>query len=425
MTLTVAHERTQHAAGQGFFHSAWVDVAAEVPTNLFRYVYDCGSNAGAKARNRSIRQLAQSVVSQDPRGGLDIVFISHAHADHINGLVWLLGKRSKHSLRSADIVLPHMDFISRLMAVAATPRRLGHGSFATDYVVNGSGALRRRLNVGRVIEVSSSSTVADSSAGTDRGTDDPQAAAVDDAGSANRATLSHDTASGIPRGEIVQITDAETISVRAPDGTVIWELRTYVDPEVAGTRAAFMHRLGVGLSGILRGQRLTEWLRVISNRVSLVTTHASILRAAYGPRELNVTSMALFSGPPGRAIAQYHVAGRGSTASAWFSGEKSGWLGTGDAQLRWRLAAFKAHYGDHLDRIQTMTVPHHGSRENSNSLLFDAVRPTYAVIAASPRGGYSHPHLETLHAAAGAGAQIVIVNEDRRSEFVEAASYFI
>lgn len=101
--------RNQHPVGQGFFHSG------ELSGDGFRfhYVYDCGAMTPyAAAKKREIKAYRRDL------GKLNIntLFISHAHADHLNGVSELL----KGCTRVETILLPHIDVANRLIAFART-----------------------------------------------------------------------------------------------------------------------------------------------------------------------------------------------------------------------------------------------------------------------------------------------------------------
>ena len=68
--------------GQGFFHAGWVGF--QEAEERFFYVYDCGAmNKFASARDREIKKL-NALVGEGAR--LDLLVISHMHADHVNGI---------------------------------------------------------------------------------------------------------------------------------------------------------------------------------------------------------------------------------------------------------------------------------------------------------------------------------------------------
>lgn len=73
--------RTFHSIGQGAFYTE----DFFFPFLTFKVVYDCGTDSG------SIKSLNKYVdTSFQPKEKIDIIFVSHFHRDHINGLEHLL-----------------------------------------------------------------------------------------------------------------------------------------------------------------------------------------------------------------------------------------------------------------------------------------------------------------------------------------------
>jgi hypothetical protein len=88
-----------HPVGQGLFYSGQV--------NDFRFVYDCGTT-NAK------RYITDALDGYDVESPLDLLVISHFHADHMNGVKNLLGKTQ--GVR--EVVLPYLFPAERLLAGA-------------------------------------------------------------------------------------------------------------------------------------------------------------------------------------------------------------------------------------------------------------------------------------------------------------------
>ncbi|WP_162713499.1 MBL fold metallo-hydrolase [Brucella intermedia] len=83
--MILDNERRQHPVGQGFFHSGFILEDREIRLS---YVYDCGSMAAYKGeRDREIDSFHRQAANLKT---LDLLYLSHVHADHINGVEKLL-----------------------------------------------------------------------------------------------------------------------------------------------------------------------------------------------------------------------------------------------------------------------------------------------------------------------------------------------
>ncbi|MBR5075298.1 MAG: hypothetical protein IKX26_08780 [Bacteroidales bacterium] len=98
--------RTIHPVGQGAFYSETFR-DSETDRQLLTAVYDCGAdNKNAKERNKQIKDFGKPV---------NLLFVSHFHKDHTNGILDLL--RAQHEL--CKIVIPgvtHCRFIIDLVS---------------------------------------------------------------------------------------------------------------------------------------------------------------------------------------------------------------------------------------------------------------------------------------------------------------------
>ena len=101
--LTIA-ERHQHPVGHGGFHTATV----YLPNKRLHYVFDCGSIQ----RNALCRQIAD--YSQNPTS-IDVLFVSHFHKDHINGLDTFLATSGPVE----NVVIPYLEPEDRAFIVLA------------------------------------------------------------------------------------------------------------------------------------------------------------------------------------------------------------------------------------------------------------------------------------------------------------------
>lgn len=79
-------ERTFHPVGQGAFYT---EVFYDRDCNQLSVVYDCGSNRPEVDRINCINKFRREYL-RGRDSEIDLLFISHFHADHINGLEQLL-----------------------------------------------------------------------------------------------------------------------------------------------------------------------------------------------------------------------------------------------------------------------------------------------------------------------------------------------
>lgn len=87
--------RTFHPVGQGAFYSEEFLNNSDNNRILYTAVYDCGSNLKTTLKKRI----------EDERHIVDLLFISHFHEDHINGVETLL-ENNRQQGRGAIIVIP-------------------------------------------------------------------------------------------------------------------------------------------------------------------------------------------------------------------------------------------------------------------------------------------------------------------------------
>lgn len=137
------HFRTQFAVGQGGFHAGWIFVNGAKP---FTYVYDCGGTK--KDIDREVDFYKKKFSGKK----IDVVFLSHFHVDHVNGLERLLPKTG--NLKANLIVMPFLEAVDRLINFATySDLKSAPTVFEIGYVANGISYLKENLNVERVIQV--------------------------------------------------------------------------------------------------------------------------------------------------------------------------------------------------------------------------------------------------------------------------------
>jgi hypothetical protein len=418
------HQRIQHPVGQGFFHSgdiSWSD------GSKFSYVYDCGSLPTYRgARNKAIRDY------RNKRTEIDILYVSHAHADHVTGLPELL-----KDITPGAVFMPFLDPIERLWAFAHS---------VTDHVAVASDGFYRSFTIDPVQAVG------------DLGADAIFEVTGDGEGGAPGA--GEGPISGLPaeepmvfpgegrtwrligRGrdggertitalgkEITVTTIPHTTGVLiGPSGkspvSDAWLFAHYIDKSINSDRVKF--------TAILEKKTGLTYEQICDpvNMKKLITDDILNLKDAYDrvAKNLNFTSLSLYSGPlRSPSSRHYHriTLRGGNTARLYLGNGQVSWLGTGDADLKTkkRRKPFLTHFGKLADNVATLTIPHHGSENNFDKDIIEKINPDLAVVAAAPYSKWRHPGTKVVQAIATQGIPLAVVTHGKHSKLIECVRF--
>jgi hypothetical protein len=109
----------QEPVGHGGFHSGTLGFARP----LFRWVYDCGSWRKRHALEKRIAAFLERSRSDYDRPDIDILFLSHFDADHVNGLQALFAEHDEMSTRVRTVVAPYLAPLDVFAAVGRAVAR--------------------------------------------------------------------------------------------------------------------------------------------------------------------------------------------------------------------------------------------------------------------------------------------------------------
>lgn len=431
----LSHFRTQHPVGQGFFH---VGRLLAGDGTSFSYVVDCG--AMRKYSSARGREIAKVIRDWDDSRTLDILFLSHAHEDHVNGVPLLLAK--KRGLRADTVMMPLLSMEERLIAFARTSLEdpaAAASEFYREFTLDPVSAIGQfEPNQIVLIEGGSQGGGAPFSRPQDNNDGGPEGAGlltqetrgwkpVGKGVIYRHAQAGHSRVSAIPSGKstsTVVMPDSAGVLVRTASG-IDWLLAPYIDPVLRATQATFIRALAGSLkttSTALRAQ-LADPAYVLN----LLAKRESELRDAYRrvARDLNITSMCLYSGLPRhfRTTAPTTYKARlGRWSMEHPRVNKLGWLGTGDADLKHyrRRQAFLRHYGTLLEEVISLTLPHHGSEGNFHPELIERSRPLICVASADSFGTWRHPGSGVVQSVANFGNTVQTVTSAEMSLVHEA-----
>lgn len=428
--MTIQNIRKQYAVGQGFFQAGKL---LEDKTLQLRYVVDCG--AMGKYTSQLNSRIDAFLGEVGAIKSLDLLFISHAHADHLNGIERLLDKAK--GLVVKTIVLPLLNVEDRLIAFARTALEdpiSADSAFYKAFVVDPASALSR-FNPERIIFVESSGREggAPFSGGADDigngpGDFDLQLRSNSDLswkliGRGIARAVDQSVATKEYNGILGVVPDSLGMLCAGTSITPAWLLAPYVDPSVKADVALFMKSLAAARGRTVAA--LKKWLRTTGNIEKLLTEHISDLKAAYAAinADLNVTSMCLYSGPVPTSkppesqyygqFGKWSISGKNKVGVAW--------LGTGDAALadKKRLKSFFAHYDSLLKEVVTMTLPHHGSEHNFDAELLGHIQPSFCIASADRYSNWRHPGTSVIQSVASTGQFLSVVTSNVESEVTE------
>jgi hypothetical protein len=408
----IEHARRQHPVGQGFFHSGEVraDGTGEA---LFRYVYDCGEfREHHDARNREIANLVER---WGPRTVVDIVFISHIDADHVNGLKALFDPVA--GLTPAVFILPQVTPLQRLVMWCEALARGGlQNDFFDQFVADPETTLVESFPGVSVLTVTATDATSPDSF-EERILDVP---GVRDQGGTPRWTLRSDPTSAESSHTVSS--GSQIVVGRAQQDDPVWILVPHVAQHIASGRQRFIELLALRMG--LTPSQLEDNLSDARFLLDLITKKATILRNTFRDTapSTNATSLSLYSGPD--IAAESWTSLRYGRDQTWHAGgPRVGWLGTGDAELSdetGSLINFLETFRRFFPLVRTVSTPHHGSSRNRIPVVWEELGPgVIAVTAADPPTKWRHPSTEVMHDLARHGIEHFIVSSAEASALDE------
>lgn len=445
MSSNFHHIRTQRPVGQGLFHTGTIKVGGKA----IRYVYDCGAVA-KEPREREVNYFLKrpEIIGEGgAKEGIDILFLSHFHSDHVNGVMALV-----EGTRNIDtVVMPYLSEFERLNFIIASIVSSA-GSTETGITIDYINFMQSPSNWFREREVENIIIV--------RGTDDHEG---------GTETPSPEIPPSETLLEVLRIRTDKLEKVKPPEDAAI-------DDEHVSDRQPFFIE-AIDISGTSYYLDWTLWVfvpsddriskqllleelikenvfanigeaRTILADASLIAKHMTkhgkqgkVVKAyenLIGKKKLNQTSMCLYSGPlpylphhNRRGTWDIRVVWR-NTRYFWeqctYNTElgdlpyncRTGWIGTGDANFNFsdHMGQFSRHYNSVKPFVCSITIPHHGSHENFHPDLLNWAY--WYVISAGRNNSYGHPDRSVSTAILDQAGALVWVNEDHETAFIES-----
>lgn len=341
-TINFGHLRQQWPVGHGFFHTASVHLDGET----YRYVYDCGAES-FKTIKSQIDRYASNEAMEGRENSIDMLVVSHFHNDHIKGLPHFLSLFNVKKL-----VIPYLEEEVKIVALASLA---AHGietwTALSGLLIAPREWLRTRNPDAELIEV----------------TDAPN-----DGNQDSNVPIPPTAGTGLSLG--VGRISHHKLGLIFSKTKPLWTFKFYVQ-ESWEICTLVLWGLIKKFNPISESQ-IKVWL---SDSAWIKANHNALKNVFkdIGSRKQNATTLCMYSGIE---IDQYHWVQKNFSSSSHgllyyrhWHWSKFGWLGTGDAELKSNdnMSAFERHYADYLDKVDTVTIPHHGSIDNYSSKLGD------------------------------------------------------
>lgn len=355
-------KRTFHPVGQGAFYT---ETFLDYRYPIGMVVYDCGVSGG----NAPLINCLNEQFNMYGRN-IDLLFVSHFHADHISHVPYLLA-----NCRVKAIVLP---IITPAVAVDAYLNNYIEATTLNSESLTFLEKIFRenpRLEGTKVIFVNQLS----------EGNDKPHE---------NGAFLDVDSIQS----------DVDIISSERALRLHEWEYILCNYP--CARSSALVEEMKKQYPDLLEAMQKRKWdeTRVLLGKIPF-TDIAQLYKKCFKNNE-NEESMAVLSKP----IAKDY-----SPASSC--------LYTGDSPFRnsSRLKYVKNYYSNYWNEIGTLQVPHHGADDDNPEELYDSHRTCVACYGTA--NGYGHPGRQALINMAASRSNIRLVTELPNSMFRQYISY--
>lgn len=376
--------RTIHPVGQGGFYT---ESLKDDNGKEFLVAYDCGGN-----NKQFMEDYLESFIHNSRDGGrmvIDAVFISHLHADHINGLEYLL--------KNVDVKYLFLPRLTNELLVETllynTLQNHENAQELTDFILNLYDVRNGDYYETRIVQV-------DHSEGQGGGNQE---------GHNNSVDINNINQPLIESGKNITF---------GPD--IQWLYIPYNPPAFHGKPEGFYEYLKDELDDDkLDLRKMPEIVKKYK-----ISQLKSIYKEYFGSNH-NSYSMTLFSGmrdPSCYKIKRcHHVWNLNCYTPYQVSHESPNCLYTGDFEAQTYYDDMKQFYGSLWPTIELIQVPHHGSKNNIHPSLYDnAIR---GFISVGTENKYSHPHKMTLIEMYNQGCLPIVVTEDEWTKFVSYYSF--
>lgn len=384
--------RVIHPIGQGGFYTETLR-EGEKEINV---VYDCGGFD--KYGEKKMQKYLKCYLSKSQqKKKIEAIFISHFHADHINGL--------QHLLENAEVkylFLPQLTEEVMMEAIVYNYYAAKQSNSVNNFLMKlylGEAQFGPEERPTRIIQVdySNDSRVPEEFNGDIFSENGLELRAWN---WSQRATIDLSTIETLPANTMLHCSK--------------WLYIPYNSKVIQKKKDDLKKELGDLLGANITVENLPS---LVENRT--VKSCKAIYDKVFGPQQ-NHTSMTLFSGTsehirlsPCKKIHEYYAMHLLCDDFFWYLYCNPNILYTGDFEPADNMNDISSFYSRFWKEIGTIQVPHHGSILNYKDELYE--HPIRGIVSAGNENQYHHPDMETLVKIQEKGCHPVIVTEDKSS----------
>ena len=387
--------RVIHPIGQGGFYTETLCDNNDKEINV---VYDCGGFDN-RGEQKMIDYLEGYLHEGLPKE-IEAVFISHFHADHINGLQYLLDHAEVKY-----VFIPQMTvevLLEALFYNSSLSNNYSHVNYFLTQLYQEDNYLGSGEEPTKIIRVDYSDDIA---------------VPVELSNNA----FPYDTvglgAWDWKLGKIVNL-DAPETKILSPNTVLYfykWQYIPYnlkIEPEKAD-------ELKEELRKLFKAEPTIENLSSLLEKLG-VKECAKIYKKVFGANKMNHISMTLFSGTLEKVsrcrckclpecVCYHHC----DCLVPYRYCCNPNFLYTGDFEPEKNVKCMRDFYNKYWGIIASIQVPHHGSENNYEPELY--THPIRGIVSVGNGNTYHHPDIDTLVKIQNNGCCPVIVTEDKSS----------
>lgn len=334
--------RTFHAIGQGAFYT-------EKFENGFTIVYDCGGQ-----NKKFIVDKIQEVFEKNEK--VDILFISHFHSDHINGVDFLL-----EYCDVKKVVLPFLHDNMKLQFIIENVKNRSYNQFIVNAIIN------------------------------------PQYTFKD-----QELLLIEPFYINTNKTNISQYIDNNKIKCNYIDQWIYIPYNIYFD-DFAKQLESALKNSSIDINNILD--------KIKTDKNNILNIYKSIIKES----GFNTNSLIIYSGLS--KDIDLKLQNITFVNNEVFTSNKVGCLYLGDAELKYDKEMKKVKYllANYWDDVSVVQIPHHGSYKNYHTEL--SWSRSISVISTGFR--YSHPSQKVVEKIKSQDSICAIVSYDKSTQVIQ------